>query len=39
MKAMWFEFKFENGEFVLKTAYPTKGWAVGTYIPGRGGWQ
>ncbi|WP_297490459.1 hypothetical protein [Thermococcus sp.] len=33
------EFKFEDGEFVLKTAYPTKGWTVETFIPGKGGWQ
>ena len=33
------EFSFEDGKFVLKTAYPTKGWAVETFIPGRGGWQ
>jgi len=32
-------FSFEDGEFVLKTAYPTKGWAVETFIPSRGGWQ
>ncbi len=25
--------------YYLKTAYPKKGWAVETYIPGRGGWQ
>ncbi|WP_367884157.1 hypothetical protein [Thermococcus sp. JCM 11816] len=33
------EFRFEKGEFVLKTAYPVDGWAVETFIPGRGGWQ
>ncbi|AEC52558.1 hypothetical protein PNA2_1643 [Pyrococcus sp. NA2] len=33
------EFKFEDGKFVLKTAYPEKGWAVETFIPGKGGWQ
>ena len=33
------EFKFEDGGFVLRTAYPKKGWAVETFIPGKGGWQ
>ncbi len=33
------EFKFEDGAFVLKTAYPKEGWAVETFIPGNGGWQ
>jgi hypothetical protein len=33
------EFRFENGKFVLKTAYPKNGWAVKTFIPGKGGWQ
>ena len=32
-------FSFEDGRFVLGTAYPTKGWAVETFIPGKGGWQ
>ena len=33
------KFKCENGKFVLKTAYPKEGWAVETFIPGKGGWQ
>ncbi|BAD84675.1 hypothetical protein, conserved [Thermococcus kodakarensis KOD1] len=33
------EFRFEDGKFVLETAYPVDGWAVETFIPGRGGWQ
>ncbi|AIU69183.1 hypothetical protein TEU_01855 [Thermococcus eurythermalis] len=34
-----FAFEYKNGVYYLKTAYPKKGWAVETYIPGRGGWQ
>lgn len=31
--------KGSSNMYYLKTAYPTKGWAVETFIPGNGGWQ